>query len=40
VGPYFFYVTVIGELYLEMLREVVLRELENIQLYDNSEIIW
>jgi hypothetical protein len=40
MGPYFLYGTVTGESYLEMLREVVLPELENIPLYDNTEIIW
>jgi hypothetical protein len=40
VGAYFFYDTVTGESYLEMLREVVLHELENSPLYDNTEIIW
>jgi hypothetical protein len=39
VGPYFFDGTVTGESYLEMLREVVLPELENSPLY-NIEIIW
>jgi hypothetical protein len=38
VGPYFFYDTVTGESYLEMLHEVVLPELENSPLYDNTEI--
>jgi hypothetical protein len=40
VCPYFFDGTVTGESYLEMLREVVLPELENSPLYDNTEIIW
>jgi hypothetical protein len=35
-----FYGTVTGESYLKMLREVVLPELENSSLYDNTEIIW
>jgi hypothetical protein len=37
MGPYFFYGTVTGESYLEMLHEV-LPELENSPLYDNTEI--
>jgi hypothetical protein len=40
VGPYFFDSTVTRESYLEMLHEVVLPELENSPLYDNTEIIW
>jgi hypothetical protein len=40
VGPYFFDGTVTGESYFEMLREVVLPELDNSSLYDNNEIIW
>jgi hypothetical protein len=40
MGPYFFDGTVTGESYLEMLREVVLPELENSPSYDNTEIIW
>jgi hypothetical protein len=40
VGPYFFDGTVTGESCLEMLREVILPELEYSSLYDNTEIIW
>jgi hypothetical protein len=40
MGPYFFDGTVTGEAYLEMLCEVVLPELENSPLQDNTEIIW
>jgi hypothetical protein len=40
VGPYFFYGTVSGGSYPEMLHEVVLTELYNCPLYDNTEIIW
>jgi hypothetical protein len=40
VGPYFFDGTVTGESCLEMLREVVLPELQNRPLHDNTEIIW
>jgi hypothetical protein len=40
VSPYFFYGTVTGESYLEMLREVVLLELENNLSYNSTEIIW
>jgi hypothetical protein len=36
MGPYLFDDTVTGESYLEMLHEVVLPELENIPLYDNT----
>jgi hypothetical protein len=39
VGPYFFAGTVTGESYFDMLREAVLPELEDIPLYDNTEII-
>jgi hypothetical protein len=40
VGPYFFYGTLTGESYLEMLREVVLPELEKSPLHGNTDIIW
>jgi hypothetical protein len=40
VGPYIFYGTESGESYLEMILEVVLRELGNSPLYDKTEIIW
>jgi hypothetical protein len=39
VGPYFFYGAVSVESYLEVLYEVVLPELENSPLYDNTEVI-
>jgi hypothetical protein len=38
--PYFSDSTVTGELYLDMLHEVVLPELENSPLYDITDIIW
>jgi hypothetical protein len=40
VGSYFFDDTVTGESYLEILREVVLPELENRPLYDNTGMFW
>jgi hypothetical protein len=39
-GSLLFDGTVTGESYLEMVREVVLPELENRPLYDYTEIIW
>jgi hypothetical protein len=40
MGSYFFDGTVTGESYLEILREVVLPELENRPLYDNTGMFW
>lgn len=40
VGPYFFNGTVTGASYLEMLQDVVLPELQNNPLFENTNFIW